>query len=269
MVVPLNYTVRCVKSIVYHPLFLLPPNVGVYNNFPRLYLAHCHGFAVPLLNLHMSKLEFTCHCLIVEDNTETRSWLATCVRSAFSASTIASAEDLKTARSLMAEQKFDLALVDLGLPDGSGLELIAELKRGQGDCHVIVATIYDDDKNLFTALRSGANGYILKDQDKDKIVGYLKGIQHDRPALSDASSQRLIDHFNNSGSDLADSGLTPREIDVTRLIAKGYSVDETAGLLELSSDTVKGYVKSIYTKLDVNNRSEVTIKAVKLGLIEP
>lgn len=224
---------------------------------------------MPLVNLHMSNLEFTCHCLIVEDNAETRNWLATCVQSAFSASTIASAEDLKTARSLMAEQKFDLALVDLGLPDGSGLELIAELKRGQGNCHVIVATIYDDDKNLFTALRSGANGYILKDQDKDKIVGYLKGIQHDRPALSDASSQRLIDHFNNSGSDLADSGLTPREIDVTRLIAKGYSVDETAGLLELSSDTVKGYVKSIYTKLDVNNRSEVTIKAVKLGLIEP
>lgn len=217
----------------------------------------------------MSNLQQSCRCLIVEDNAETRSWLATCVLGAYSDAKIAEVESLQAARAEIARQKFDLALVDLGLPDGSGLDLIAELNQSQKHCHVIVATIYDDDKNLFTALRSGAKGYILKDQDKDKIVGYLTGIQHNRPALSASSSQRLIDHFNNSGSNLAESGLTPREIDVTRLIAKGYSVDESAGLLELSSDTVKGYVKTIYAKLGVNNRSEVTIKAVKLGLIEP
>lgn len=217
----------------------------------------------------MTNLEQACHCLIVEDNPETRSWLQTCLHGAFSDASISAADTLQSARTLVAAESFDLALVDLGLPDGSGLDLIAELKQGQPDCHIIVATIYDDDKNLFTALKSGANGYILKDQDKDKIVGYLKGIQQNRPALSPSSSLRIIEHFNNSGSNLAESGLTPREIDVTRLIAKGYSVEESAGLLELSPDTVKGYVKAIYSKLDVNNRSEVTIKAVKLGLIDP
>ncbi len=217
----------------------------------------------------MTNLDQACHCLIVEDNAETRNWLATCLRGAFSEASVSSAETLQSARSLVAAEQFDLALVDLGLPDGSGLDLIAELKLSQPDCHIIVATIYDDDKNLFTALKSGANGYVLKDQDKDKIVGYLKGIQQNRPALSASSSLRIIEHFNNSGSSLAESGLTPREIEVTRLIAKGYSVDETAALLELSPDTVKGYVKAIYSKLEVNNRSEVTIKAIKLGLIDP
>ena len=207
-------------------------------------------------------------CLIVEDNPETRAWLELCVESAFNAMDLSSVADLASARALIKQQDFGLALIDLGLPDGSGLDLIAELKQSNEDCYIVVATIYDDDKNLFSALRSGARGYILKDQDKDNIVGYLKGIQQNRPPLSDASSRRLIDHFNAKGSELEKSSLTPRETEVTRLVAKGYSVEETANLLGLSPDTVKGYVKNIYTKLDVSNRAEVTVKAISLGLID-
>ncbi|MCG8412764.1 MAG: response regulator transcription factor [Pseudomonadales bacterium] len=208
------------------------------------------------------------NCLIVEDNPETQSWLESCVREAFSASSTHCADSLDSARKLISQHSYGLALIDLGLPDGSGLDLIADLRRTHEDCYIVVATIYDDDKNLFSALRSGAKGYILKDQDKDNIVSYLLGIQHNRPPISDASSQRLIDHFNNKGSQLADSGLTPREVDVTKLVAKGCSVEEAANLLELSPDTVKGYVKTIYSKLEVNNRAELTIKAISLGLVE-
>lgn len=208
------------------------------------------------------------YCLIVEDNPDTLSWLDSCVKEAFSESAIFCATSVASARQLIAERRYGLALIDLGLPDGSGMDLISDLRRACEDCYIVVATIYDDDKNLFSALRSGAKGYILKDQDKHNIVSYLLGIQQNRPPISDASSQRLIDHFNNKGSQLADSGLTPREEDVTRLIAKGCSVEEAAGLLELSPDTVKGYVKAIYSKLEVNNRAELTIKAINLGLIE-
>jgi len=208
------------------------------------------------------------NCLIVEDNAETRMWLKSCVQQVFNTSKLYDVASLHEARSLTGKVKFKLALVDLGLPDGSGLDLIAELSKEQSGCYIVVATIYDDDKNLFTALRSGAKGYILKDQDKDRITSFLKGIQYDRPPISDASSQRMIAHFNNKGSDYRDSGLTPRETDVTKLIAKGCSVEEAASLLELSPDTVKGYVKNIYAKLDVNNRSELTIKAINLGLVD-
>jgi len=160
-----------------------------------------------------------------------------------------------------------LALVDLGLPDGNGTELIKEMRSRNPDCHIVVATIYDDDRNLFSALKAGARGYILKDQDKDRIVGYLQGIKHNRPAISAESSQRLIEHFNSKGSNLASSNLTPREMEVISLVAKGCSVDETASLLSLSADTVKGYIKSIHAKLDVSNRAELTLAAVNLGLI--
>ncbi len=206
--------------------------------------------------------------LIVEDNPETRSWLESCVAKAFPDLVCRPVGSLTEARAAMKREPVVLALLDLGLPDGSGLELIKDLCAKNEDCHVIVATIYDDDANLLTALRSGARGYILKDQDLDKIVSYLQGIKSKKPAISAASSQRLIEHFNNKGSQLHQHQLTPRELDVTCLVAKGYSIEEAATMLELAPDTVKGYVKSIYSKLGVNNRSELTLAAVNLGLIE-
>lgn len=206
--------------------------------------------------------------LIVEDNPETRSWLESCVASAFPELEKISVGTFAEASKAIMLQSFELALLDLGLPDGNGLDLIQLLCQQNGDCHVIVATIYDDDANLLTALRSGARGYILKDQDLEKIVGYLQGIKAKQPALSAASSQRLIDHFNSKGSMLQQHQLTPRELDVTCLVAKGYSIEEAAQMLTLAPETVKGYVKTIYSKLGVGNRSELTLAAVNLGLIE-
>lgn len=207
--------------------------------------------------------------IVLEDNPETRAWLVSCVETAFPGLQILSAANLADAMSLLGQYQFDLALVDLGLPDGSGMEVIRALHGSQPSCYVVVATIYDDDRNLFTALKSGAKGYILKDQDRERIASYLQGIRKNQPPLSPASSKRLIDHFNSKADALADARLTPREVDVLCLIGKGYSVDDAAAMLQLSADTVKGYVKTIYTKLGVSNRSEVTLEAIRLGLIDP
>ncbi|MDP1755894.1 MAG: response regulator transcription factor, partial [Pseudohongiella sp.] len=206
--------------------------------------------------------------LVVEDNPETRVWLCSCVVSAFPGLTVHAAANLAEAMSLLDGMQFDLALVDLGLPDGSGMDVIRALHSAQAQCHVVVATIYDDDRNLFAALKSGAKGYILKDQDRGRIVSYLQGIKKDQPAMSAASSQRLINHFNNKADALAQAKLTPREVEVLCMIGKGFSVEDAAGMLLLSSDTVKGYVKTIYNKLGVSNRSEVTLEAIRLGLID-
>lgn len=206
--------------------------------------------------------------LVVEDNPETRTWLSSCVSSAFPDLQTFAAANLADAMLLLASESFDMALVDLGLPDGSGMEVIRALHLSQPQCYAVVATIYDDDHNLFAALKAGAKGYILKDQDRGRIVSYLLGIKKNQPALSAASSQRLINHFNNKATALSEAKLTQREVDVLVLIGKGYSVEESAGMLQLSADTVKGYVKTIYTKLGVSNRSEATLEAIRLGLID-
>lgn len=206
--------------------------------------------------------------LVVEDNLETRQWLVKCVRTAFPELDVVEADTVAQAIQKTRLYVFSVALVDLGLPDGSGLDVIQALHSEQSDCYVVVATIYDDDRNLFTALKAGARGYILKDQDRERIVSYLQGIRKDQPPLSPASSQRLINHFNNKGDARREVKLTPREEEVLCLIAKGCSVDQSADLLNLSADTVKGYVKSVYAKLGVSNRSEVTLEAIRLGIIE-
>lgn len=208
------------------------------------------------------------HALVVEDNPATREWLISCVQAAFPELSILTASNVAEGRQLIASCAIDLALIDLGLPDGSGIDLIKALAAQQHPSYIVVATIYDDDKNLFAALKSGAKGYILKDQDRERIVSYLKGIKKNRPPLSAASSQRLINHFNNKGDALEKSQLTPRESEVVCLIGKGCSVEDAAVLLQLSPDTIKGYIKSVYAKLGVGNRAELSLEAVRLGLID-
>ena len=204
--------------------------------------------------------------LVVEDNPDAREWLVQCLGEAYPRMQIIQADTLKDGMQHARAGRIDLALIDLGLPDGNGMDLIRELRSTQIDCQVIVATIYDDDRNLFTALKAAAQGYILKDQDKHKIIGYLNGLKQNRPAISDASSKRLIKHFNQQGSELKNSRLTPREHDVVVLLSQGYTVEQAASWLGISTETVRGYIKSIYQKLEISNRAELALAAVRLGI---
>jgi DNA-binding NarL/FixJ family response regulator len=204
--------------------------------------------------------------LVVEDNPDALAWLSHCVAAAFPAFQLHTAATFREGDKLVRDYAFTLALIDLRLPDGSGMDLIRLLRSNTPECKVVVATIYDDDKSLFAALKAGAQGYILKDQDKDKIVSHLLGLQQDKPAISDATSRRLISHFNQQGGELADYKLTSREHEVLILLSKGYTVEQTADTLTLAMETIRGYTKSLYVKLGVNNRAELALIAVRLGL---
>ena len=206
--------------------------------------------------------------LVVEDNAETRRWLCACVDEAISGGEIVSVGDVAAAQEAIAAHRFSLAVVDLGLPDGSGIDIIRALDPSNSGIPVLVATMYDDDKHLFDALRSGARGYILKDQDRDKVVSYLQGLSTGEVALSNQMAAKLVDHFNARGRDADDGLLAPREKDVLGAIAKGFSVADTAQMLGLSINTVKSYVKTIYGKLGVSSRAEATAEAIRRGLLD-
>lgn len=213
-------------------------------------------------------------CLIVEDQSETASFLAKIVNLAFPNLVTVLVHDLKTAMATLKDpkkfkdKKLFLAIIDLGLPDGSGVDVIRALKEKHPDVPSVVATIYDDDGFLFKALAAGAYGYLLKADDESFMVNALKQIEQNNPPLSPAIARRILQHFRDDNlPDTSDVRLSPREHETLILIARGLTVGEVAAQLKLSAQTVAGYVKIIYQKLHVSNRVELIREATRRGLV--
>lgn len=230
-----------------------------------------HGgrHVLPYTDLMMKAPSFE-RVLVVEDLDEPRRWLAELLPQALPVVRVVdTAASLAQARALMAVHTYGLALVDWGLPDGTGGELIVELLAAQPDAVVIVATIHDDDAHVFPALRAGATGYILKSQPAEVVIAQLRRIEQGEPALSPSIAARVLKHFHERSVVEAKPQvlLTDREVDVLRLIAKGYKAAEVAQLLSLSSHTVTGYVRDIYRKLGISSRAEATLEAARRGLV--
>lgn len=233
------------------------------------------GYGVLAYTVQMTTTLFE-RALIVEDLDEPRQWLAELLpRALSSVRTVDCADSVASARQCMASYDYGLALVDWGLPDGHGGQLIEELVAARPGAVVIVATIHDDDAHVFPALRAGASGYILKSQPSQVVMAQLHRIEQGEPALSPSIAARVLQHFRSEPSpdppgdatQGAARRLSDREVDVLRLIAKGYKTNEVAQLLGLSGHTVTGYVRDIYRKLGISSRAEATLEAARRGLV--
>ncbi len=197
-------------------------------------------------------------------------WLDGLLSSLFADISIRSTATIAQGRSLIdALPAPDLALIDLGLPDGSGTELIGLLRARHPSCITVVTTLFADDAHLFPALRAGAHGCLLKDQPQERIVASLQGILDGEPALSPAIAQRLLRIFNAPEIVTEENiALTPREREVLTLIAKGARLPDLVVKLGISRHTAADHLKNVYRKLDVNSRAEATLQAVRLGLVQ-
>jgi DNA-binding NarL/FixJ family response regulator len=205
--------------------------------------------------------------LILDDVIDSQVWLSQALEAAFTGITMHCTGSLAEARAwLKANPSPELALIDLGLPDGSGVELIAELNRAAPQTLCVVASIFDDNQHLFPALRAGAQGYLLKDQPQAQIIELLKGVAEGRPPLSPQVARKMLGYFQPDPRH-SQTPLTDRETEVLRYIAKGMTLAETARLLGLSPHTISGYVKDIYRKLNVSSRAEAALSAQQMGLV--
>ena len=165
----------------------------------------------------------------------------------------------------------ELALIDMGLPDGSGAQLLPQIAEIAPSAVRIVATIYDDEEHLFEAFAAGAQGYLLKDEEQSSLVMRLRNIARGEPAVSPALAQKILGHFSRQSRLLADEttsiNLTARETETLQLLSRGMRVAETARLMGVSEHTVASHIKSIYGKLGISSRAEATLEAVRRGLI--
>jgi len=214
----------------------------------------------------------------VEDDARTRERFANVIgaepslRFSFSAGT--AAELL----AWFAENVVDVLLVDLGLPDMSGLEVIRRASRMQPSCSVMVITMFGDEANMLKAFEAGARGYLLKDGTEADLAKHVRSLHAGGAPMSPIIASRLLARWNASGAAahaaaLAGEGsgpaeaLSKREAQVLDLIARGFTYAEIGQQLAVSITTVQTHVRNVYGKLGVHNRTEAVYEARQYGLL--
>lgn len=202
-------------------------------------------------------------------------WLSQTAQLAYPELEIRTVSHVQEALRELRSHAFDLALVDLGLPDGSGHDVLAALRELQPQSISVVVTIHEDDEHLFPALQAGAFGYLLKEQPQDLLVAQLHRIAQGEPPLSPSIARRVISYFTQAQTRrslqvqaLEDQiALSERENDVLLRVSKGFTLPEIAKQLSISRHTVADHVKQIYRKLGVSSRAEAALEAVRRGMI--
>jgi DNA-binding NarL/FixJ family response regulator len=219
--------------------------------------------------------------LVVDDDEAFRDSVRAAIAAHADLVLAAQAGTLAAARDLVARQVFDVALVDLGLPDGNGIDLIRELASGHPETDVMVVTVFGDEAHVLASIEAGATGYVLKRSLPDTLATTVRELRAGGSPISPVIARQLLQRFK--GGDPAarrpqapsggpalpfdDGGLSEREREVLLFIAKGFTVQEIADMLHLSAHTVATHVKHIYRKLAVHSRTEAVFEAGRMGLL--
>lgn len=209
--------------------------------------------------------------LIVEDHEETQEWIGGLVQTAFPSARITTENTVERAIASLRASTYSLALIDINLPDGCGTEVVKYISKNRLNTYQTMMTMYEDDRHIAECFKHGAHGYLVKDQPEARIINSLKQISLGIPPISPSVARSMISTFQDKTEAITEDMnttaiLSPREKEVLILIAKGCSRNEISGYLNLSPNTVSGYTKSIYQKLEVSNRSEATAEAIRSGL---
>jgi DNA-binding NarL/FixJ family response regulator len=189
----------------------------------------------------------------------------------------------RAAIAMLEAQPPDVILVDLGLPDMNGVEIIRHAVRKQCGCDVLVVTMFDDDQHVLDSIEAGAAGYLLKDALPESIVASIRELRVGGSPISPGIARRILDRFRLAlapsrsraapaapapkGAATGDSPLTERETELLRLTAKGLSFETISELMGISPHTVVAHVRKIYRKLAVHSRGEAVYEATQLGLL--
>jgi DNA-binding NarL/FixJ family response regulator len=207
--------------------------------------------------------------LIVEDDLRLRAALAQAIRSASDLKLVGEADDLPEGLRLLDAVQPDVLLVDIGLPSGSGLELILHAAKQSPHCNIMVITVFAEEHVVLDCIEAGATGYLLKGSSPQDIAAQIRSLVHGGSPISPTIARRLLRRFTGqrNSSDSAPT-LSAQEQAVLSMSAKGYSYDEIARLLTLSRHTVETYVKRIYRKLQVHSKTAAVYEARKLGLVD-
>lgn len=218
----------------------------------------------------MDKPGRTSAVMVVEDDAPMRRHLETAIEAHSELELTGSFDNVSDAVTALSTGIPDVLVTDLGLPDGSGLEVIRCLKQKKSDALALVVTVMGDEKSVIEAIQHGASGYLLKDESIEAVAASIVSLLGGGSPISPPIARYLMTRLQNEVAPVDDDRptLSEREFEVLSLVAKGFRYPEIAEILGISTHTVTTYIRRIYGKLEVSSRGEAVFEAVHLGLIK-
>lgn len=212
---------------------------------------------------------------LVEDDALTRTRIAQLLRACLPQAHLTLFDRRLPAEAFATLNAQDYWLVDLGLPDGSGVDLIRAIRTRYANAHILVISVFGDVDNVVGSIQAGANGYLLKDAVDKDLMGAIEAIELGGTPLSPMIASRLLENLRAAPVPEAPTPhtddskrLTAKETELLNLLCRGYTYSETAELMTVSLSTVQTHVRRIYAKLAVSSRAEAVFEAKSLGLLQ-
>jgi DNA-binding NarL/FixJ family response regulator len=211
--------------------------------------------------------------LVVEDDVHTRDYFVETLAGDVTVRRVHGASCLADGIAMLEEDPPDVLLVDLGLPDGNGIELILHAREHSPTTRAMVISVFGDEVSIIRALKAGARGYLLKSEGPDDLRRSVAHLLEGGAPISPAIASHLLRQFSEPAPAVEagaaiDVGLTDRESQVLQLIVKGLSYQDVADALEISRHTATSHIRNIYRKLEVRSRSEAVFEALSLGIVK-
>jgi DNA-binding NarL/FixJ family response regulator len=210
--------------------------------------------------------------LLADDHTVVRGGLKLVLDAQPDLEVVAEAGDGAEAVERALQEDIDLAILDVTMPRMTGLQAAAELSRRRPELRTLILSMHDNEQYFFEALKAGASGYVLKSAANRDLIEACRAAMRGEPFLYPAAVQALIrDYLDRArrGDETPEDPLTPRELEIVKLIAEGHTSEEIAEMLFISKKTVDRHRANVLEKLGMRNRVELTRYAIRRGLVEP
>jgi DNA-binding NarL/FixJ family response regulator len=206
--------------------------------------------------------------LIADDHGIVRSGLRMLIERQADMEVVAEAEDGVSALESTQEHRPTVAVLDVSMPRMTGLQAAREIRAHVPDTRVVMLSMHDDERYFLEGLEAGAAGYVLKRAADKDLIDAVRTVAGGRTFLSDDAQKALMDEWLEGGTEV-DEPLTPRELEVVKLIAEAYTNKQIAETLKLSEKTVESHRTNVFGKLGMRDRVEIVRYAIRRGLVEP
>lgn len=220
--------------------------------------------------------------IIVEDEPEFRRRFAQIIDSEPTMRLAGVAANKREAQALIDREEFDVMLIDLGLPDGTGIDLIRSVSQRKPDVDIMVVTVFGDEQHVVSSIEAGATGYILKDSTPADVISCIRLLRAGGSPVSPVVARSVLRAIRSRmggspgagtsaptrSNNAENNPLSARETEILQLLAKGMSFNEIGEILGISPHTVTAHIKKIYRKLAVHSRGEAVYEASQMGLLK-